>query len=148
MLMVPTPVIPTRYAERQARAPSPAPAILVSFRTLGWVYLSLSYGLFFRMQFFYSFLWLQTNDSNAGYTGSGTQCYEINNCALGRDTHLCSIHADCRKTGPGTNSCTCKPGFRGDGQVSSCYFSRHTTLCLSVRSDPSTSWFLTHSVPH
>ncbi|OIO52175.1 MAG: hypothetical protein AUJ19_02510 [Parcubacteria group bacterium CG1_02_58_44] len=48
----------------------------------------------------------------AGYTGSGTNCTDINECATGNGG--CSVNATCANT-PGSFTCSCNAGYTGNG---------------------------------
>ena len=47
-----------------------------------------------------------------GYTGSGYNCTDINECTTGQ--HQCSVNADCMNT-DGSYACQCKFGYFGNG---------------------------------
>ncbi len=49
---------------------------------------------------------------NAGYTGNGTTCQDIDECT--DSPNVCDMNADCTNT-PGSYDCTCRPGYTGDG---------------------------------
>jgi hypothetical protein len=51
---------------------------------------------------------------NAGYTGNGFVCNDINECKTNNGG--CHKDANCTNK-PGTLSCACKPGFSGDGKA-------------------------------
>ncbi|WP_426753489.1 EGF domain-containing protein [Myxococcus sp. Y35] len=60
-----------------------------------------------------------TCQQEPGYTCQGTQpsiCGDVNECANG--TAQCSVNASCTNT-PGSYTCTCKPGYWGNGWVCS-----------------------------
>jgi hypothetical protein len=42
------------------------------------------------------------------------KCVEVDNCKI--RPSVCSSKANCQKTGPGKHKCTCKPGYKGDGE--------------------------------
>jgi hypothetical protein len=50
----------------------------------------------------------------AGYSGDGTTCEDLDECALG--TSGCAANAHCENT-DGWFTCSCNPGFTGDGTV-------------------------------
>ncbi len=52
----------------------------------------------------------------AGYSGTGTQCSDINECASNNGG--CSSNATCTNTA-GSNTCACNSGYSGDGKTCS-----------------------------
>ncbi|XP_028412098.1 fibrillin-1-like [Dendronephthya gigantea] len=68
---------------------------------------------------------------NEGFTGNGTVCEDVDECAL--ETHTCDLDATCNNT-IGSYTCTCKDGFTGNG--TSCKASLaagHITLIGNLR---------------
>ena len=48
---------------------------------------------------------------NTGYSGSGTECSDVDECT---GTNDCDVNADCGNI-DGSYTCTCKEGYIGDG---------------------------------
>ncbi len=69
----------------------------------------------------------------SGYTGDGTTCSDVDECAAG--TAMCDTNGSCTNT-PGTFVCTCNAGYSGNGF-------QCTKNWTAVRSPP--SFFLTGS---
>lgn len=51
---------------------------------------------------------------NPGFTGDGTTCADVDECANG--TATCDANAVCQNT-PGSYTCTCNDGYTGDGKT-------------------------------
>ena len=51
---------------------------------------------------------------NAGFTGDGITCADIDECAPEQPSHDCDPDATCSNT-PGSFACACNPGFFGSG---------------------------------
>ncbi|MGH0147096.1 UNVERIFIED_CONTAM: hypothetical protein FKN15_021979 [Acipenser sinensis] len=52
---------------------------------------------------------------NAGYTGDGVVCLEINPCLVNNGG--CHLNAECTHTGPSQSACNCISGYSGDGKI-------------------------------
>jgi hypothetical protein len=53
---------------------------------------------------------------DAGFTGSGLTCADIDECTPESPAHDCHPQATCSNT-PGSFTCACNPGFTGDGRA-------------------------------
>jgi hypothetical protein len=49
---------------------------------------------------------------NTGFTGDGTTCTDVDECAAG--SNPCDVNATCTNE-PGSFSCACNPGYAGNG---------------------------------
>ncbi|MGH0115673.1 UNVERIFIED_CONTAM: hypothetical protein FKN15_037996 [Acipenser sinensis] len=52
---------------------------------------------------------------NAGYTGDGVVCVEINPCLVNNGG--CHLNAECTHTGPNQSACNCISGYSGNGKM-------------------------------
>jgi len=52
---------------------------------------------------------------NAGYSGSGKECEEIDPCSMKKDPPLCAKPAKCVHTGPADFECHCPPNSKPNG---------------------------------
>jgi hypothetical protein len=53
---------------------------------------------------------------NAGFTGDGITCADVDECAPEAPAHDCHPQSTCSNT-PGSFACACNPGFTGDGRA-------------------------------
>jgi hypothetical protein len=67
-------------------------------------------------------------ECDTGYSGDGTDCSDINECAT--DNGGCDVHATCGNF-EGGSTCSCNPGFTGDGLV--CVQDNVYKTCLDTR---------------
>jgi hypothetical protein len=70
-----------------------------------------------------------------GYIQNGNFCSPINACQA-TPNGGCNEHASCTVTGPGTRTCTCAPGFQGNGLTCTCptgyMVSGHTCVAINA----------------